>query len=157
MSLTTSRVHAGTRLTVSLHWRSTVEGETVVTKICMASSVAMMHVTESKIGARNVNTLNKSDMKKGTMITMVPIMTNLTDSILPRGHNAGGVKAFSCNLKRVPWPLNFKPSGIEKCDGSTNPAEQLEVYQLTIKVAGGDSYIMANYLPVTSVPHVCIR
>jgi hypothetical protein len=85
MSLTTSRVHAGTRLTVSLHWRSTVEGETVVTKICMASSVAMMHVTESKIGARNVNTLNKSDMKKGTMITMVPIMTNLTDSILPRG------------------------------------------------------------------------
>jgi hypothetical protein len=85
MSLTTSRVHAGTRLTVSLHWRSTVEGQTVVTKICMASSVAMMHVTESKIGARNVNTLNKSDMKKGTMITMVPIMTNLTDSILPRG------------------------------------------------------------------------
>jgi hypothetical protein len=64
------------------------------------------------------------------------------------GHNAGGVKAFSQDLKRVCWPLNFKPSGIEKFDGCTNPAEWLEVYQLTIKVTGGDSYIMANYLPV---------
>jgi hypothetical protein len=59
-----------------------------------------------------------------------------------------GVKAFSHDLKSVCWPLNFKPSGIEKYDGSTNPAEWLEVYQLIIKVAGGDSYIMANYLPV---------
>jgi hypothetical protein len=33
-------------------------------------------------------------------------------------------------LKRVCWPLNFKPSGIEKYDGSTNLAEWLEVYQL---------------------------
>jgi hypothetical protein len=33
-------------------------------------------------------------------------------------------------------------------DGSTNPVEWLEVYQLTIEATGGDSYIMANYLPV---------
>jgi hypothetical protein len=46
------------------------------------------------------------------------------------------------------WPLNFKPSGIEKYDGSTNPAECLKVYQLTIEATGGDSYIIANYLPV---------
>jgi hypothetical protein len=38
--------------------------------------------------------------------------------------------------------------GIEKYDGSTNPAEWLEVYQLAIEAAGGDSYIMANYLLV---------
>jgi hypothetical protein len=44
--------------------------------------------------------------------------------------------------------LNFKPSGIEKYDGSTNPAEWLEVYQLAIEAVGGDSYAMANYLPV---------
>jgi hypothetical protein len=44
--------------------------------------------------------------------------------------------------------LNFKPSRIEKYDGSTNPAEWLEVYQLTIEAAGEDSYVMANYLPV---------
>jgi hypothetical protein len=31
-------------------------------------------------------------------------------------------------LQRVHWPLNVKPLGIEKYDGSTNPAEWLEVY-----------------------------
>jgi hypothetical protein len=65
-----------------------------------------------------------------------------------RGRNVGGVKAFSRNLKRVCWPLNFKLSGIKKYDGSTNPVEWLEVYQLAIEAAGGDSYVMANYLPV---------
>jgi hypothetical protein len=49
---------------------------------------------------------------------------------------------------RVHWPLNFKPSGIEKYDGSTNLAEWLEVHQLTIEAARGDSYAMANYLSV---------
>jgi hypothetical protein len=33
-------------------------------------------------------------------------------------------------------------------DGSTNLAEWLEVYQLTIEAAGGDSYVLANYLLV---------
>jgi hypothetical protein len=51
-------------------------------------------------------------------------------------------------LKSVHWPLNLKPSGIEKYDGSTNPAEWLEVYQLAIKAVGGDSYVLANYLLV---------
>jgi hypothetical protein len=51
-------------------------------------------------------------------------------------------------MKRVCWPLNFKPSGIEKYDGSTNPAESLEVYMLTIKATGGDLHMMANYLPI---------
>jgi hypothetical protein len=48
----------------------------------------------------------------------------------------------------VRWPINFKSSGIEKYDGSTNPVELLEVYQLAIEADGGHSYIMANYLPV---------
>jgi hypothetical protein len=64
------------------------------------------------------------------------------------GHNPGGVKAFSCDLKMVRWPINFKSSGIEKYDGSTNLAEWFEVYQLTIEAAGEDSYVMANYLLV---------
>jgi hypothetical protein len=48
----------------------------------------------------------------------------------------------------VCWPLNFKTSKIEKYDGSTNPSEWLEVYQLIIEAVEGDSYVMANYLPV---------
>jgi hypothetical protein len=53
------------------------------------------------------------------------------------GHNPGGVKAFSRNLKRVRWPLNFKMLVIEKYDGSTNPVKWLEVYQLAIEATGG--------------------
>jgi hypothetical protein len=64
------------------------------------------------------------------------------------GRNVGRSKPFSHDLKRVHWPLNFKLSGIEKYDGSTNPAEWLEVYQLIIEAAGRDSYVMANYFPV---------
>jgi hypothetical protein len=48
----------------------------------------------------------------------------------------------------VRWPVNLKTSGIEKYDGSTNSTEWLEVYQLAIEDARGDSYIMANYFPV---------
>jgi hypothetical protein len=44
--------------------------------------------------------------------------------------------------------LNFKTSGIEKYDGSTNLTEWLKVYQLAIEAAGGDSYVTTNYLPV---------
>jgi hypothetical protein len=64
------------------------------------------------------------------------------------GCNAGAVKAFSHDLKGVRWHLSFKPSGIKKYDESTNPAVWLEVYQLATTAVGGDSYIMANYLPV---------
>jgi hypothetical protein len=47
----------------------------------------------------------------------------------------------------VCWPLNFKASGIEKYDESTNLAEWLEVYQLAIEATEGHSYVMTNYLP----------
>jgi hypothetical protein len=42
--------------------------------------------------------------------------------------------------------MNFKPLGIDKYNRSTNLTKWLEVYKLIIKVIGGDSYIMANYL-----------
>jgi hypothetical protein len=51
-------------------------------------------------------------------------------------------------LRRVRWPINFKSSGIDKYDGSTNPAEWLEVYQLIIEATSEGSYVRANYLPV---------
>jgi hypothetical protein len=44
--------------------------------------------------------------------------------------------------------MSFKPSGIEKYDGSTNPAMWLEVHQLAIEAIRGKSYVMANYLPI---------
>nr|ABA97384.2 retrotransposon protein, putative, Ty3-gypsy subclass [Oryza sativa Japonica Group] len=59
-----------------------------------------------------------------------------------------GVAAFTNDLRRVDWPAGFKPTGIEKYDGTTNPESWLTVYGLTIRAAGGDSKAMANYLPV---------
>lgn len=47
------------------------------------------------------------------------------------------------------WPSGFKPTGIEKYDGKTDPESWLTVYTLAIR-AGGDSKAMANYLPVAS-------
>nr|ABF97268.1 retrotransposon protein, putative, Ty3-gypsy subclass [Oryza sativa Japonica Group] len=59
-----------------------------------------------------------------------------------------GVAAFTSDLRRVDWPAGFKPTGIEKYDGTTNPESRLTVYGLTIRAAGGDSKAMANYLHV---------
>jgi hypothetical protein len=64
------------------------------------------------------------------------------------GHIPGAIKVYSRDLKQVRWPVNFKPSAIEKYDRSANLTEWLEVYQLAIEATGGDSYIMANYLLV---------
>jgi hypothetical protein len=44
--------------------------------------------------------------------------------------------------------LNFKASGVEKYDGSTNLVEWLKVYQITIEAVRGDSYVMAKYLTI---------
>jgi hypothetical protein len=54
-----------------------------------------------------------------------------------RGRDMGGIMLFSHNMRKVIWPPNFKPSVIDKYDGSTNPVEWLEVYQLAIKATEG--------------------
>jgi hypothetical protein len=81
-SLTTGRVNTGTQQAVSLHRRNTVEDETEMIDICMMSSAVEMHMTGLKSGIRSASALNKSSVKKGTMITTVPSTTNHTDSIL---------------------------------------------------------------------------
>jgi hypothetical protein len=84
MITTTGRVRTGTQQAISLHQRNAVEGETGMTEIFATSSVAEMHMTGSKTGVRSTSILNRSYAQKGTMITMDPITTNLTDSILPK-------------------------------------------------------------------------
>lgn len=59
-----------------------------------------------------------------------------------------GIPAFTPELPRVDWPTAFKPTGIEKYDGKTDPEAWLTVYTLAIRAVGGDSKAMANYLPV---------
>ncbi|GJN35129.1 hypothetical protein PR202_gb23873 [Eleusine coracana subsp. coracana] len=54
------------------------------------------------------------------------------------------------------WTKGFKPVPIEKYDGQTNPQEWLQLYSTAIRSAGGDSYVMGNYLPVCLDPAVRI-
>jgi hypothetical protein len=77
-------VHAGTQLAVSLHWRNVAKGETGMTETCAMSSVAKMHAAGSKTDIWIMSALNMSNVKRGTMTTLVPITNNLTDSILLR-------------------------------------------------------------------------
>jgi hypothetical protein len=84
MIMTIGRVRTGTWQAVSLHQRNAAEGATGMTEICATSSAAKMHAARSKTGVRSVSVLNRSSAKKGTMTTMDPIMTNLTDSVLPK-------------------------------------------------------------------------
>nr|AAV25276.1 hypothetical protein [Oryza sativa Japonica Group] len=59
-----------------------------------------------------------------------------------------GIATFTRDLRRVDWPADFNPAGIEKYGGKTDPESWLTIYTLAIRAAGGDSKAMANYLPV---------
>jgi hypothetical protein len=76
--MTNGRVPMGTRLAASLHRRSVVEATVTYTM----SSMAEMHVAESKAGVEIRSVMNRNNAMRGTMITMAPTMTSLTGSIL---------------------------------------------------------------------------
>ena len=65
-----------------------------------------------------------------------------------------GPKAFTRRLTEVDWLEHFKPGAIEKYDGTVDPTNWFRVYQLAVRAAGGDSYVMANYLPMCLSPNV---
>jgi hypothetical protein len=80
------------------------EDEIGMIEICPMSSAAEMHAAGLKTGIRSVSALNRSSVKRGTMTTTVPIMTNLADSILPKGAQYRRSQGFSHDLNRVCWP-----------------------------------------------------
>ncbi|GJN13393.1 hypothetical protein PR202_gb00087 [Eleusine coracana subsp. coracana] len=66
----------------------------------------------------------------------------------PTDDEIDGIKAYIPRLRIARWPKGFKLVPIEKYDGQTNPREWLQLYSTGIRSAGGNSYVMANYLPV---------
>ncbi|GJN25105.1 hypothetical protein PR202_gb12892 [Eleusine coracana subsp. coracana] len=77
-------------------------------------------------------------------------------SLTPTNDEINGIKAYIPRLRIARWPKGFKPVHIKKYDGQTNPREWLQLYSTVIWSAGGDSYIMANYLPVCLDPAIRI-
>jgi hypothetical protein len=80
MMMTTGRVLMGTHPVASLHQRSAAkEAIEIITTYTMSSTVEM-HVAELKTSAKIRSMKSENNAMKGTMITMVLTMTNLTES-----------------------------------------------------------------------------
>lgn len=59
-----------------------------------------------------------------------------------------GCRAFTTKLRSIAWPGKFKPDLPSRYDGTADPAEFLQLYELGIKVASGDDKVMANWFPM---------
>ena len=59
-----------------------------------------------------------------------------------------GCCAFTTELHSVAWHSKFKPDLPPRYDGTADPPEFLQLYELGIKAANGDEKVMANWLPM---------
>jgi hypothetical protein len=59
-----------------------------------------------------------------------------------------GCAALADHLRATSWPPKFRPHLPEKCDGTSNPSEFLQVYVTAITAAGGNTTVMATYFHV---------
>ena len=55
-----------------------------------------------------------------------------------------GCHAFTTELRSVTWLGKFKPDLPHRYDGTADPAEFLQLYELGIEAASGDEKVMAN-------------
>ena len=61
---------------------------------------------------------------------------------------ATGCRAFTPELRSVAWPGKFGPDLPPRYDGTADPAEFLQLYELSIKAANSDEKVMANWFPM---------
>ena len=59
-----------------------------------------------------------------------------------------GCRAFTPELRNVAWPGKFKPNLPPLYDGTRDPAEFLQLYELSIEAANGIEKVMANWFPM---------
>ena len=59
-----------------------------------------------------------------------------------------GCRTFTSELRSVAWPGKFKPDLPPRYDGTADPAEFLQLYELGIEAANGDEKVMANWFPM---------
>lgn len=57
-------------------------------------------------------------------------------------------RAFTPELRRIFWPSKFKPDLPPRYDCTPNPAEFLQLYELSIEAANGDVKVMAKWFPM---------
>ena len=59
-----------------------------------------------------------------------------------------GCRAFTPEMRTVVWPGKFKPDLPSRYDGTPEPAEFLQLYELSIEAANGDEKVMVNLFPM---------
>ena len=59
-----------------------------------------------------------------------------------------GCRAFTPVLRSVAWPGKFKPDLPPRYDDTLDPAEFLQLYELSIEAANSDEKVMANWFPM---------
>ena len=59
-----------------------------------------------------------------------------------------GCRAFTTELRSVAWPGMFKLDLHPHYDGTADPSEFLQLYELGIEAANGDEKVMANWFPM---------
>ena len=52
------------------------------------------------------------------------------------------------DLRRVDWPMKFRPDLPKKYDGTIDPEEFLQIYTTAIQAARGGPQVMANYFHI---------
>ena len=62
--------------------------------------------------------------------------------------SATGCHAFTPELRRVVWPSKFKLDLPPHYDGTPDPAEFLQLYELRIEAANSDEKVMVNCFPM---------
>jgi hypothetical protein len=57
----------------------------------------------------------------------------------------GGFMALAGPLRHAAWPPRFKPDTDARYDGTSDPVEFLQQYAASVRAAGGDGRVMANW------------
>ena len=57
-------------------------------------------------------------------------------------------RTFTPELRSIVWPGKFKPDLPPRYNGTPDPAEFLQLYELSIEAANGDEKVMANWFPM---------
>ena len=66
-----------------------------------------------------------------------------------------GCRAITPELRTIVWPGKFKPDLPPRYDGTPDPAEFLQIYELSVEAANGDVKVMANWFPMALKDSVC--
>ena len=76
----------------------------------------------------------------------------LNNTIDHGADNPEGPLAFMRALLTLQWPRGFKITRFEPYERMMNPTPWLQAYATAVRATGGDTNVMANYLPVMLTP-----